>query len=106
MHTRGVSKRIAKDQETEEDRREEEAEVVTDIEMEQQASDKEDAQGDQPDKAVTREEPNWQDMMKFMAEQFRKQEENSKKQEEYSRIQKKRLNKMRTLMRVLRQINE
>ena len=82
MHTRGVSERMAKDQETEEDRREEEAEVVTDTEMEQQASVKEDAQGDQPDKAVAREEPNWQDMMKFMAEQFRKQEENSKKQNE------------------------
>ena len=70
MHTRGVSKRIAKDQETEEDRREEEAEIITDTEMEQQAGDKEEA----------REEPNWQDMMKFMAEQFRKQEETSKEQ--------------------------
>ena len=38
------------------------------------------AQGDQPDKAVAREEPNWQDMMKFMAEQFRKQEETFKEQ--------------------------
>ena len=47
------------------------------------------------DKAGAREEPSWQEMMKFMAEQFRKQEENSKKQEEYSRIQNKRLNKMR-----------
>ena len=31
MHTRGVSKRMAKDQETEEDRREEEAEIITDV---------------------------------------------------------------------------
>ena len=36
MHTRGVSKRTAKDQETEEDRREEEKEIVTESEMEQQ----------------------------------------------------------------------
>ena len=42
---RGVSKRMAKDQETEEDRREEETEVVTDTEMEQQAGDKEEARG-------------------------------------------------------------
>ena len=39
-------------------------------------------QGDQQDKAVAREEPNWQDMMIFMEEQFRKQEETSKKQNE------------------------
>ena len=45
-HTRGVPKRIAKDQETEEDRREEEAEIVTEGEMEQQAGDKEEARGD------------------------------------------------------------
>ena len=38
MHTRGVTKRMEKEQETEEDRREEETEVVTDTEMEQQAS--------------------------------------------------------------------
>ena len=54
MHTRGISKRMAKDQETEEDRREEEAEVVTDTEMEQQESNKEDALGDRPDKAEAR----------------------------------------------------
>ena len=41
MHTRGVTKRMEKEQETEEDRREEETEVVTDTEMEQQASNKE-----------------------------------------------------------------
>ena len=45
MHTRGVSKRMEKEQETEEDRREEELEVVTDTEMEQQAGDKEEARG-------------------------------------------------------------
>ena len=43
MHTRGVSKRMAKDQETEEDRREEEAQIVTDTEKEQQACDNEEA---------------------------------------------------------------
>ena len=35
MHTRGVTKMMEKEQETEEDRREEETEVVTDTEMEQ-----------------------------------------------------------------------
>ena len=77
----------------EEGGQEREIEIVTDSEMEQPTSDKketevvtdrekeiveEDAQGDQPDKAVAREEPNWQEIMKFMAKQFRKQEENSK----------------------------
>ena len=69
----------------------------TDSEMEQPMGDKEeteaimntekeiveeDAQGDQPDKAEARREPNWQDMMEFMAEQFRKQKENSKQTKE------------------------
>ena len=45
MHTRGVSKRMVKDQETEEDRREEEVEIITGTEMEQQAGDKEEARG-------------------------------------------------------------
>ena len=40
MHTRGLTKRMEKEQETQEDRRDEEAEVVTDTEMEQQASNK------------------------------------------------------------------
>ena len=38
MHTRGVSKRMVEDQETEEDRWEEEAEIITDTKMEQQLS--------------------------------------------------------------------
>ena len=38
MHMRGVTKRMEKGQETEEDRREEETEAGTDIGMEQQAS--------------------------------------------------------------------
>ena len=45
MHTRGMSKRLAKDQETEEGRREEETETLLDTEMEQQAGDKEEARG-------------------------------------------------------------
>ena len=45
MHTRGVSKRIVKDQEMEEDRREEGTEIVTDSEMEQQVGDNEEARG-------------------------------------------------------------
>ena len=45
MHTRGVTKRLAKGQETEEDRREEETETVPDTEMEQQAGDGEEARG-------------------------------------------------------------
>ena len=40
-----VYKRQEKEQETEEDRREEEAEIVTDTEMVQQAGDKEEARG-------------------------------------------------------------
>ena len=67
MHTRGVSKRMAKDQETEEDRREEEAEIVTDTEMEQQASNTEDAQGDQPDKEEARGGLNWEKLMELMS---------------------------------------
>ena len=45
MHKRGVSKRMAKDQETEADKREEEAEIVTDTKKEQQAGDNEEARG-------------------------------------------------------------
>ena len=41
MHTRGVSKRLAKDQETEEGREEQETAEQQDTEMEQQAGDKE-----------------------------------------------------------------
>ena len=73
----------------EEGGQEREIKIVTDDEMEQPMGDKEEtvaiitekekieevAQGDQPDKAVAREEPNWQEIMKFMAEQFSKQEE-------------------------------
>ena len=42
----------------------------------------EDAQGDQPDKAEARRKPNWQDMMRFIAEKFDKIDENSRKQNE------------------------
>jgi hypothetical protein len=93
MHnTRGKSKKRAEEKEIEEGGQEQEIELVTDSEMEQLTSDKEeteivmdpeteiieeDAQGDQPDKAVAREEPNWQDMMKFMAEQFKEQNKQS-----------------------------
>ena len=45
---------------------------VMDTEKEQQAG----------DKAVAREEPNWQEIMKFMAEQFKKQEEQNKQTNE------------------------
>ena len=89
MHnTRGRSKKRAEEKEIGEGGQEREIEIFTDSEMEQLMGDKEetevitdtdkeiveeDAQGDQPDKAVAREEPNWQDMMKFMAEQFKEQ---------------------------------
>ena len=78
MHnTRGKSKKRAEEKEIEEGGQEQEIELVTDSEM------------DQPDKAVAREKPNWQDMMKFMAEQFKEQNkqmnENFRKQEENSK---------------------
>ena len=71
-------------------------ETFTDSEREQPMGDKEeteaiitekeiveeDAQGDQPDKAEARRGPNWQDMMRFIAEKFDKIEENSRKQNE------------------------
>ena len=44
----------------------------------------EDAQGDQPDKAEARREPNWQEMMRFIAKKFDKIDENFKKHEEIS----------------------
>ena len=67
MHTRGVTKRMEKEQETEEDRREEETEAGTDIEMEQQASNTEDTQGDQPDKEEARGGLNWEKLMELMS---------------------------------------
>ena len=74
---------MVKDQETEEDRREEEAEVVTEGEMEQQAGDKEEARGDmdllklweliKEDSKKQKEANN---------ENFKRMEENSRKQNE------------------------
>ena len=73
MHTRGVSKRIAKDQETEEDRWEEEAEIITDTEMEQQAGDKEEARGG----------VNWEKLMELMG---RMEEQNKQTNEKIDSI--------------------
>ena len=115
MHnTRGRSKKRAEEKEKEEGGQKREIETFTDSEIEQTMGDKEeieaiitekeiveeDAQGNQPDKAVTREEPNWQDMMKFMAEQFRKQEENAKQTKEETKESLKQTNES------LRQIKE
>ena len=60
----------------------EETEAIMSTEMEIV---EEDAQGDQPDKAEARREPNWQDMMRFIAENFNKIDENFKKQEKQNR---------------------
>ena len=101
MHnTRGRSKKRAEEKEKEEGGQEREIEIFTDSEMEQPMGDKEeteaimntekeiveeDAQGDKPEKAEARREPNWQDMMRFIAEKCDKIDENFKKQEENSK---------------------
>ena len=46
MHTRGVTKRLAQDPETEEGEQERETETIQDTEMEQQAGDKEENRGE------------------------------------------------------------
>ena len=122
MHnTRGRSKKRAEEKEKEEGGQEREIEIVTDSEMEQPVGDKEeteaimstekeiveeDAQAFRPDKAEARGKPTCQEVMKFIAEQFRKhnerlnkinenfrkQEETSKKQNETLKEQNKQTN--------------
>ena len=76
--------------EKEEIGQEQEMEIITDSEMEQQIGDKEETEvvldmeneKQAGDKAEASGKPTWQEVMKFMAEQFRKQEENSKQTSE------------------------
>ena len=86
MHTRGLSKNLAKEQETVEGRQEEETEAVTNREMEQQVGNGEEARGDTienpTDKATPTEETKLDNMMRMIMEQFGQIKEESKKQKE------------------------
>ena len=87
MHTRGVTKKLEKDKEREENRgEEEETEAVTNMEMEQQVGNGEEARGDtienQPTTATPNGEAKLDNIMRMMMEQFGQINENFKKQEE------------------------
>ena len=58
MHTRGVTKKLVKDKEMEENRQEEETEAVTNIEMEQQEGEGEEPRGDTIENQPTQTTPN------------------------------------------------